>query len=157
MGTPKGTVPWNAGTGKGWTDNRGYRWVSGTDELGRRRNRREHRVVMERIVGRRLEAWEVVHHKDGNPSNNDPSNLELQEFGAHTARHHTGSRHRYDTTRTLEAFALLRGQLTREREIRADLYAALQALLEDGTLDQALLEPGRVLMARAALAKADGR
>ena len=26
MSTPKGTKPWNAGTGQGWTDKRGYRW-----------------------------------------------------------------------------------------------------------------------------------
>jgi len=37
----------------------------------------EHRVVMEEILGRPLRGEEVVHHKDGNPSNNAPDNLEL--------------------------------------------------------------------------------
>ncbi len=37
----------------------------------------EHRVVMEKKLGRYLTSEEVVHHKDFNPSNNDPDNLEL--------------------------------------------------------------------------------
>lgn len=39
--------------------------------------RHEHRVVMEGIIGRKLTRRDVVHHKDGNIHNNDPSNLEL--------------------------------------------------------------------------------
>lgn len=38
---------------------------------------REHRLVMEKILGRYLTETEVVHHKDDDPSNNDPSNLLL--------------------------------------------------------------------------------
>ena len=38
---------------------------------------REHRLVMEKILGRYLEPEEVVHHIDDDPSNNDPGNLAL--------------------------------------------------------------------------------
>lgn len=38
---------------------------------------REHRLVMERTIGRYLTAVEVVHHKDDDKSNNHPDNLEL--------------------------------------------------------------------------------
>lgn len=37
----------------------------------------EHRLVMERHLGRYLSPDEVVHHKDGNPQNNSLDNLEL--------------------------------------------------------------------------------
>lgn len=41
----------------------------------------EHRLVMEKMLGRLLTDTERVHHKDGNKTNNDPSNLELWELG----------------------------------------------------------------------------
>ncbi len=37
----------------------------------------EHRLVMEKILGRLLKRQEVVHHKDRNPSNNEMENLIL--------------------------------------------------------------------------------
>jgi hypothetical protein len=127
MGTPKGTVPWNAGTGSGWTDKRGYCWLY-VKENGKNRARRAHRVIMERHLGRRLEPWEIVHHKDENPSNNALDNLELQEHGAHTIKHSTGSRKSYEARRSMEAFALMREELKVERALKTDLLAALVEL-----------------------------
>lgn len=37
----------------------------------------EHRLVMEQMIGRYLLPTEVVHHRDENPSNNAPENLQL--------------------------------------------------------------------------------
>lgn len=48
----------------------GYRLISINGK-----QRFEHRIVMERILGRPLRKDEEVHHKDGCPWNNDPDNL----------------------------------------------------------------------------------
>lgn len=37
----------------------------------------EHRLVMEKMIGRYLKPTEIVHHKDGNGLNNQPNNLQL--------------------------------------------------------------------------------
>lgn len=47
----------------------------------------EHRLVMERMIGRLLLRTEVVHHRDGDPSNNDPKNLQLFQSNAEHLRH----------------------------------------------------------------------
>lgn len=41
------------------------------------KQRLEHRVIMERHLGRPLTQTEVVHHRDGDKANNNLSNLEL--------------------------------------------------------------------------------
>ena len=154
MPAAKGTAPWNAGTSQGWKDKRGYRWLY-VIENGRRRARREHRVLMEQHLGRRLEPWEIVHHRDGDPSNNSLANLEVVEFGAHSTAHHTGTRRDADARRSMEAFALMRETLKAERALNAELLEALRGMLEvfGGH------EEGDILVedaARAAILKATG-
>jgi hypothetical protein len=48
---------------------------------------REHRIVMEKTLGRLLDRKEVVHHIDGNRGNNAPENLGLFATNADHLRH----------------------------------------------------------------------
>lgn len=50
--------------------------------------RHAHRVVAEVVIGRKLLPGEVVHHIDGDKSNNAPENLEVLTQAEHTRRHH---------------------------------------------------------------------
>ncbi len=65
---------------KGFYKIQGYimRLVTEHPFIGKRGYVREHRLVMEKHLGRFLEPTEIIHHKDQNRENNDLSNLELQ-------------------------------------------------------------------------------
>lgn len=69
---------WNGGR----MTSKGYVYLYRPDHPHARKNGyvAEHRLVMEEMIGRHLTRREVVHHKDGNRTNNLPENLQL--FGS---------------------------------------------------------------------------
>jgi hypothetical protein len=79
----RGEKHWNYKNGKSKGKN-GYVVLNGA---GRKRDGRqyEHRMVMEEIIGRKLDRKEVVHHIDRNRTNNSPDNLML--FANDTEHH----------------------------------------------------------------------
>lgn len=50
----------------------------------------EHMIMAEKILGRKLNVEEVVHHKDENRSNNSPENLMVFKTKADHAAYHQG-------------------------------------------------------------------
>ena len=55
----------------------------------------QHRLVMERHLGRLLTQGEIVHHLDGDKANNDLSNLELLRQSDHVRLHEPENNNRH--------------------------------------------------------------
>lgn len=69
-----------------WVDKKGY--IQGRIRINDVTiNVRQHRYVMEKHIGRKLEVWEDVHHIDENKQNNDISNLRIIAHGSHSTLH----------------------------------------------------------------------
>lgn len=50
----------------------------------------EHRYFMERHLGRKLDRYEVVHHRNENPRDNRIENLEIKSLSEHSRDHRIG-------------------------------------------------------------------
>lgn len=96
---------WGEGTGV-YTDSHGY--IHEYDPV-RHKFVRQHRLVMERMLGRLLEKWESVHHKNGKRADNDPENLEL-----FIGNHFSGKRVRDIYAQDIERLALENLELKRK-------------------------------------------
>jgi len=99
----KGRTPWNKGTVGLYSGDKASNWKGGKilrsgyfyilkpehPNSGKQGYIAEHRLIMEKHLGRFLTKEEVVHHIDHNITNNKIENLELCEsHGKHTKLYH---------------------------------------------------------------------
>lgn len=161
MSTPKGSIPWNAGTAKGFVDQRGYRaFKIGNSTV------REHRLIMEKHLDRKLEPWEIVHHINGDKLDNRIENLELTTIDEHNLAHHLGSQRSDQSKKSMALFRQMRLEIQRLRSTNSDMLEALKKTIAD--LEHYSIEAtrlnyldkyeavARLDQARAAIAKATG-
>jgi hypothetical protein len=69
--------------GAGSINGQGYRYF----RIGVRSEVAEHRLVMERVLGRPLESYEIVHHINHNKLDNRPENLVIVTSAKHRLLH----------------------------------------------------------------------
>lgn len=77
-----------------WKNERGY--IDGKIWLpdGTQIRVKQHRFIMEGIIGRPLLPTEDVHHIDGDKSNNEPGNLMLIDHGVHSTKSNNNREHK---------------------------------------------------------------
>ena len=75
-------------TNKGGYLSRGYKIIRIFKD-GHSREFREHRLIVEKKIGRKLRPKEIVHHIDGDRSNNHINNLMLFKNNAQHIKFHT--------------------------------------------------------------------
>ena len=81
----------------------------------------EHRFIMAKHLGRCLQSWEVVHHKNGIKDDNRIENLELTTLGSHIIEHHKGYKDGY-------ARGLVDGEDKRIKELKKEISSLKLAL-----------------------------
>ena len=69
-------------------------------ENKKRKYYKRSRILMQLHLNKKLEVWEIVHHINGNRTEDRIENLEIMDRGIHTSHHHAGKRRTASITET---------------------------------------------------------
>lgn len=90
----------------------------------------EHRYIMEQYLGRKLNRNEVVHHKDGDKTNNDIENLVLMSLSEHSREHQIGKVFSKETRQKISDAA--KGRKSTQRKFSDNQIEQIRNLHNEG-------------------------
>ncbi len=113
--------------------------------VGKGKTRDEHRIAMEKLIGRTLSRKEHVHHRNGNKLDNSIENLEVISSSEHARLHMKGRKLSEITKfRIKESVGktCLRGEQCKNSKLSEEIVRQIKTMLKEG---ERLVDIGRKL------------
>ena len=95
----------------------------------------EHRLIMEKCLGRKLLRNEIVHHKDGDKSNNKLENLEIMSRAEHSRKHQKGKKMSSETKQKISKAKIGKAHKDSRKVIQIDMSSNEEVRIFNSTIE----------------------